>query len=172
MNQRCKLCHMSQYRRVVSASDCRVRGPRFEVGGVAKWSRLYHWVVRRRSSWVVVVATRIRPRAVLSAAKISVTLTGQCNESSSRVVAITTSRELAHRGIEQCPSPDICPLPPPSSPIKSHGFESRPFRFRVTTLGKLFTHICLRFNTYGRRAFSVAGPMAWNSLPFLCLPKP
>jgi len=26
---------------------------------------------------------------------------------------------------------------------KGRGFESRPFRFQVTTLGKLFTHMCL-----------------------------
>jgi len=26
---------------------------------------------------------------------------------------------------------------------KGRGFDSRPFRFQVTTLGKLFTHMCL-----------------------------
>jgi len=29
----------------------------------------------------------------------------------------------------------------------------------------LLVVLCFRFNTYGRRAFSVAGPMAWNLLP-------
>ena len=27
--------------------------------------------------------------------------------------------------------------------LKRRGFESRPFRFHVTILGKLFTHMCL-----------------------------
>jgi len=27
--------------------------------------------------------------------------------------------------------------------LERHGFNSRPFRFQVTTQGKLFTHMCL-----------------------------
>jgi len=27
--------------------------------------------------------------------------------------------------------------------MKGRGFDSRPFHFQVTTLGKLFTHTCL-----------------------------
>ena len=31
---------------------------------------------------------------------------------------------------------------PMDSRLKGHGFDSWPFRFRVTTLGKLFTCMC------------------------------
>ena len=31
--------------------------------------------------------------------------------------------------------------------LKGRGFDARPFRFHVTTLGKLFTHVCLSLSS-------------------------
>jgi len=47
--------------------------------------------------------------------------------------------------------------------MKGRGFDSRPFHFQLTTLGKLFTHMCLchqavRFGTGQRSAM----PCGWE----------
>ena len=55
------------------------------------------------------------------------------------------------------------PVPPfPPMEIWSRVFQSR--RFHPAN-GHLLAVPRFQLNTYGRRAFSVAGPMAWNSLP-------
>jgi len=42
-----------------------------------------------------------------------------------------------------------------------------PAGWRKTCNHQLLAVPCYRLNTYGRRAFSVAGPTVWNSLPDL-----
>ena len=47
--------------------------------------------------------------------------------------------------------------------IMSSDVASR-FRLRSANRHQLIVPLC-RLNTYGRRAFSIAGPTVWNSLP-------
>ena len=44
---------------------------------------------------------------------------------------------------DSCFVPDVWPGGVVVKALEGRGFDSRPFRFQVTTFGKLFTHVCL-----------------------------